>query len=321
MMPTGSFRLTSKIKSVGTENVDLIEISKRISDHHEKTGTVLVGMHTELQEQKARLRQHEVRISGVVSALESQVETIVTKASSKMNEAILGLDNLRPVIDDARESLDKLHQAGTQWSNDAERLRELHAEAQSEFLGRAEVVLTEVIKPFVERISTEVDRIATQQHSAIKNTQEAIARLHETLETAQSDLDSHRAQLVEDLSLAVKQASNGLRSVVNEEFNSLVKQLKEQSKLHLEQSSKARDQFSRSMEAAQGNMARLMLVHREAVADEFKEIKLLASSLNTAAEAHSRQVSDFARRARNISLGSAGLIVFVVFLMLYLRPV
>jgi hypothetical protein len=273
----------SKTEHVNTENADLIEISKRISDHHEKTGTVLVGMHMDLQEQKARLCQHEVQVSALVSALGSQIETIVTTASSRMNEAILGLEALRPIIGEARDSIDHLNRAAAQWSNDIERLRGLHAEAQSEFLSRAEDVLSKAIEPTVERIRAEADRTA------------------------------------EGLAQAVNQASDELRTALNGEFSALTRQLQEQSKLHLEHGAKARDQVSRSMEAAQQGMAQLMLVHREAVVEEFKEIKALASALNKATEAHSRQVSDFARRARYIFLSSAGLVIGAVLLMLYMR--
>jgi hypothetical protein len=290
---------------------DIERIALQISKHHEKTGTVLVGMHQELQEQKVRLKEHELTVATVVANTGSEVSSLISKAIADLERALAPFADVEAVATRAGRSLadlkDLADRLGSQINKQAESLVALHKRITSD----TREAIAEEVKPVLSRISDEsgrftktLDDVASQASQSLDALSGAANRLESDVNDHADALDNLHGQFIIDTRTALAGEVERVLSRLDSESSSFARSLEESIN---DLGAKYRDV-----------MKSVLKVHVEAVADEVKSIRALNAELRSEVLAHQTRVSDFARRSRNAVILSVSVWAIVLGSIYYL---
>ena len=290
------------------------DITKKIDDHFEKSGVVLVGMHQELQEQKHRIGQYHEKVDAVTNDLNRRRDEIVADLRTRAEIALSVLEEVNPLVQRiravAQDANDAIESAGETMQISTQNLSRSH----TEFRVDAEALIGSIKNQIVSFSSEKqniLDRYAAQQAKALANFQFEVngqrdqfhsdsTALIESIKEQITTYSSETGKLLKQFS---DQQAQSIAAARNENHAALQAMVAEQAGLLVS----AQNVFGESIARSEEKLSAHMDAHKRFLKSSYDELKnrqrasdAAFATLKAEAERHQARQIAFAQKTRLI---------------------
>jgi len=300
-------------------------LEKKLDQHFEKAGVVMVGMHQELQEQKKRLDSHKKNVDSAVEGINSRCDAVVSDLRSRSEAAVEAMNLVEPLIE-------RIHNVALE-ANTAINSAVISLDSADQKLSENRAVFASEVKVFNDSIKTLISDTSSSMHEQQKEFKSDATALIDSVNSSIKSINNDTLNILESFSnlqrTSIDETSLKLSEMISNAENSLREQAdksKEDSLSGLKALLDAQQSFvaatQKDLEQSVAKIEERLLGQIDAQSNLLKtSLSQLSerqkasdagfAQLKDEAETHRKQQTEFARKTRMIHLGTliAGVVI------------